>query len=84
MLKEKQKSSFGKAFLSKKRFLHRFPREFIRGQGNKRAIIIAKGEVQKVGYRDFVQDSARELGIAGFVENLEDGNVKIICEGEEH
>ena len=49
----------------------------------KRAIIIAKGKVQKVGYRDFVQDSARELGITGDVENLEDGNVKIVCEGEE-
>jgi len=49
----------------------------------KRANIIAKGKVQKVGYRDFVQDSARELGITGDVENLEDGNVKIVCEGEE-
>ena len=49
----------------------------------KRAIIIAKGKVQKVGYRDFVQDSARELEITGYVENLEDGNVKIVCEGEE-
>lgn len=49
----------------------------------KRAIIIAKGRVQKVGYRDFVQDNARELGITGYVENLEDGNVKIVCEGNE-
>ena len=49
----------------------------------KRAILIAKGRVQKVGYRDFVQDSARELGITGYVENLEDGNVKVVCEGEE-
>jgi len=49
----------------------------------RRAIIIAKGKVQKVGYRDFVQDSARELGITGDVENLEDGTVKIVCEGEE-
>lgn len=49
----------------------------------KRAIIIAKGKVQKVGYRDFVQDTAREIGINGYVENLEDGNVKIVCEGEE-
>ncbi len=48
----------------------------------KRAVIIAKGMVQKVGYRDFVQDSARELGITGYVENLEDGNVKVVCEGE--
>ena len=49
----------------------------------KRAIIIAKGKVQKVGYRDFVQDNAREFGITGYVENLEDGNVKVVCEGEE-
>ena len=49
----------------------------------KRANIIAKGKVQKVGYRDFVQDSARELGITGYVENLEDGTVKVVCEGEE-
>jgi acylphosphatase len=49
----------------------------------KRANIIAKGKVQKVGYRDFVQDIARELGIAGYVENLEDGTVKVVCEGEE-
>jgi len=49
----------------------------------KRGKIIAKGKVQKVGYRDFVQDSARELGINGYVENLEDGTVKVICEGKE-
>jgi acylphosphatase len=49
----------------------------------KRACIIAKGKVQKVGYRDFVQDTARELGITGYVENLEDGDVKIVCEDEE-
>ena len=49
----------------------------------KRASIIAMGKVQKVGYRDFVQDSARGLDITGYVENLEDGTVKIVCEGEE-
>jgi acylphosphatase len=48
-----------------------------------RAIIIAKGKVQKVGYRDFVQDMARELSMTGYVENLKDGNIKIVCEGEE-
>jgi acylphosphatase len=53
------------------------------GREMKRANIIAKGKVQKVGYRDFAQDSARELGITGYVENLEDGTVKIVCEGEE-
>jgi len=49
----------------------------------KRAVIVAKGKVQKAGYRDFVQDSARELGITGYVENREDGDVKIVCEGKE-
>ena len=58
--------------------------EYFKGSKEmKRANIIAKGKVQKVGYRDFVQDNARELGITGYVENLEDGNVKVVCEGEE-
>ncbi len=62
---------------------HNFHENPSEGREMKRANIIAKGKVQKVGYRDFVQDSARELGITGYVENLEDGNVKIVCEGEE-
>jgi acylphosphatase len=49
----------------------------------KRANIIARGKVQKAGYRDYVQDCARELGITGYVENLEDGTVKVVCEGKE-
>ncbi|MEW5936445.1 MAG: acylphosphatase [Candidatus Thermoplasmatota archaeon] len=49
----------------------------------KRATLIANGEVQKVGYRDFVQKVARKLGVVGYVENLRDGSVKIVCEGDE-
>jgi acylphosphatase len=45
-----------------------------------KAEIIAKGTVQKVGYRDHVQETARKLNIKGYVENLKDGTVKIICE----
>lgn len=44
--------------------------------------MIVKGEVQRVGYRDFVQKIARKLKIKGFVQNLRDGNVFIVCEGE--
>ena len=44
---------------------------------------IAKGVVQKVGYRDEVQIIARSLGISGYVRNLKTGDVEIICEGEE-
>ena len=36
----------------------------------KRVEIIAKGEVQRVGYRDIVQKIARKLNIAGSVENI--------------
>ncbi|MGQ9469968.1 MAG: acylphosphatase [Nitrososphaerales archaeon] len=47
-----------------------------------RVRLVVEGEVQKVGYRDFVQRVARSLGIKGFVENLRDGNVQIVCETE--
>ena len=49
----------------------------------KRAVIIVKGRVQKVGYRDLVADCAMDLGVVGFVENQPDRTVKIIAEGEE-
>ncbi|MBS7633226.1 acylphosphatase [Candidatus Bathyarchaeota archaeon] len=48
-----------------------------------RARIIVEGEVQKVGYRDFVQKVARRLGVKGYVENLRDGNVQVVCEAQE-
>ncbi len=49
----------------------------------KRAIIIAKGRVQRVGYRDLIADRAMDLGVVGFVENQPDGTVKIVVEGED-
>ncbi|MFH0815919.1 MAG: acylphosphatase [Methanobacteriota archaeon] len=49
----------------------------------KRVVLQAMGEVQKVGYRDFVLKAARKLGVVGYVENMRDGSVKIVCEGEE-
>jgi len=48
-----------------------------------RAELLARGAVQKVGYRDYVQEAARGLGVKGFVENLRDGSVRIVCEAEE-
>jgi acylphosphatase len=41
------------------------------------------GKVQKAGYRTRVVDIARDLGLKGFVQNLEDGRVEIIAEGED-
>jgi acylphosphatase len=44
----------------------------------KRATLIANGKVQKVGYRDLVQDTARELGILVYV-----GSKSVVCEGDD-
>jgi acylphosphatase/gas vesicle protein len=49
----------------------------------KRFEIIVKVIVQKVGYRDYVEEVARRLGIVGFVENVKDGTVRIVCETDE-
>lgn len=45
-----------------------------------RARVIVRGEVQKTGYRDFVQDVARRLNVNGVVRNLKDGTVEVVCE----
>ena len=47
-----------------------------------RAKIVAEGDVQKAGYRDIVEDIAVKLGVKGFVENLRDKTVCIVCEAE--
>ena len=49
----------------------------------KSAVVTVKGNVQRVGYRDFVENIARKLGITGFVENIKPYDVRIVCEGEE-
>jgi len=40
------------------------------------------GSVQRVGYRARVVSLAREMGLAGFVQNQPDGRVLVIAEGE--
>ena len=49
----------------------------------KRAVIIAKGEVQRVGYRDAVEKIARKLKLTGFVENLKPYDGRIVAEGKQ-
>jgi acylphosphatase len=46
-----------------------------------RAVIIARGDVQRVGYRDVVERAARKLKLTGFVENVKPYDVRIVCEG---
>jgi acylphosphatase len=42
---------------------------------------IARGRVQMVGYRAFVQRHAHELGVRGEVSNRSDGSVECLMEG---
>jgi acylphosphatase len=48
----------------------------------KRVIVIVKGRVQRVGYRDLVAEIANSLDIGGRAKNLPDGTVRIIAEAE--
>jgi acylphosphatase len=44
--------------------------------------IVVKGTVQGVFFRRFVKENADEIGLKGFVRNLEEGDVEIFVEGE--
>jgi acylphosphatase len=46
--------------------------------------VLISGRVQKVGYRAFTKRNALLLGIKGYVENMADGKVHVVIEGEEH
>ena len=43
--------------------------------------LLIVGRVQRVGFRRFAQEVARELGLAGWVKNLPDGSVQIHVQG---
>ena len=49
----------------------------------KRLLCEVSGRVQLVMYRDFTRRKAKQLGMVGTVENLDNGNVYVIAEGEE-
>jgi len=49
----------------------------------KRVTAYITGSVQRAGYRGKVIDIARAFGLKGNVQNLEDGRVKVIAEGDE-
>jgi len=42
-----------------------------------------EGRVQLVMFRDFVGRNAIKLGLVGTVQNMEDGSVYMVAEGEE-
>jgi acylphosphatase len=46
--------------------------------------VIVSGQVQAVGFRAFTRRNAVMLGVRGYVENLEDGRVHAVFEGDEY
>ena len=49
----------------------------------KRIHVFYSGRVQGVGFRVTAEDTARELGVVGWVKNLRDGRVELVAEAEE-
>jgi acylphosphatase len=43
--------------------------------------VVVRGRVQGVGFRAFVEDEARERGLAGWVRNRRDGSVEAVFSG---
>jgi len=41
------------------------------------------GKVQGVFFRKFVKDKADELGVRGFIRNLDNGDVEVVAEGRD-
>jgi len=45
--------------------------------------VIISGRVQSVGFRAFTRKNAVQLDVNGYVENLEDGRVHAVLEGDD-
>ena len=50
--------------------------------GHARLTAWVEGRVQGVGFRWWARTRALELGLRGWAENLEDGRVRVVAEGE--
>ena len=49
---------------------------------NQRVHVLYSGDVHGVGFRFTAERIAARLGLTGFVKNLSDGTVEVVCEGE--
>jgi len=50
---------------------------------DKRMHVLYSGSVHGVGFRYTAERIAESLGLTGWVKNLRDGRVEIVCEGKE-
>ena len=57
-------------------------RPVVRVGGVARLTAWVEGRVQGVGFRWWVRANALELGLVGYAENLADGRVKVVAEGD--
>jgi len=46
--------------------------------------IIISGRVQGIFFRASTRDTARQLGLRGFVRNLGNGDVEVVAQGEDN
>lgn len=46
-----------------------------------RRVVLFQGRVQGVGFRYTTRQIAADFVVSGFVENLADGRVRLVCEG---
>ncbi len=44
--------------------------------------VLISGKVQGVGFRNFTQRNARQLGVNGYAKNLPNGKVEVVAEGD--
>jgi len=49
----------------------------------KQVHLFYSGRVQGVGFRFTARDTARDLGVTGWVKNLSNGQVEVVAEAEE-
>ncbi len=54
----------------------------MQGGGASRLTALVRGRVQGVGFRAFVRRQALDLKLDGYAENLPDGRVEVVAEGD--